>query len=194
MSWGPLVGGTGVREPHSLPSVDFSFGDLPPMHSHGAKLADALNAIMEKGFVEEDDAVRASSPPSRTHRIRAELWYLSQLRRLAESDCSRASCGGICLSLHLHHSGLPTQEGRRYLHSGGYFLTSLIHSDAYHVSREDTAGEVERTTAVKRAASSFTSASGTSFGESGKNTRSFGFWFTAKPYFSMRPALVALSP
>lgn len=71
MSWGPLVGGTGVREAHSLPSVDFSFGDLPPMPSHGAKLADALNAIMEKGVVEEDGAVRASSPPCGTHGISA---------------------------------------------------------------------------------------------------------------------------
>jgi hypothetical protein len=88
MSWGPLVGGTGVRELHSLPSVDFSFGDLPPMPSHGAKLADALNAIMEKGVV-EDDAVRASSPPSWTHRALVSI--ASQTPPTAVAQCTTVS-------------------------------------------------------------------------------------------------------
>jgi hypothetical protein len=103
MAWGPLVGGTGVRERHSLPSVEFSFGDLPPLANHGAKLADMLAAFMEKGGL-DDDAVRAST----SHAL------LAVEAPARGGRAERVYGGGVALSrqVHLRLSGSLTTRSR----------------------------------------------------------------------------------
>ena len=55
--WGPLVGGMGVRESHSLPRVDKAFGHLPTGTGLTGNLDEALEEMVDERFQDFEQVI-----------------------------------------------------------------------------------------------------------------------------------------